>query len=287
MVQHERVAENVYFFQSEAYAQVTAGVVAGQKWAVVIDTLSTPEETLMMRDFIEQQLGMPVRYVINTHYHADHSWGNCFFPGAVVIGHYKCREYLRTRGIPSLEVARQQDPMFRQMHLVLPHMTFREGSLTLRVGKKTLRLLPLPGHSRDGIGVLVLEDRVLFAGDAFMSLPYIVDGNLDVLRKSLRRIGELTLENVVQGHGDVILRGEVESAVAANLAYLDAIEAEVEKSRAYEYPWDYLTEFDVEKAGKSRILLGGLAPALHYRNMKALYKQRFGELPAESEYEDL
>ncbi len=286
MVQHERIAENVYFFQSETYAQVTAGVIAGQKWAVVIDTLPLPEETLAMRDFIEQQLGMPVRYVINTHYHADHSWGNCFFPGAMVIAHKKCRDYLFSRGMPSLEVSRQQDPMFRQIHLVPPHMTFRDGTLTLRVGKKTLRLIPLPGHSRDGIGVFVMEDKVLFAGDAFMPLPYIVDGNMDALRKSLRRISELTLENVVQGHGDVILRGEVEAAVEANLAYLDAIEAEVEKSHQYEYPWDYLAEFTVEKAGKSRILLGGLASALHYRNLKALYKRRFGVLPAESEYEE-
>jgi len=286
MVQRERIAENVYFFQSETYAQVTAGVVAGQKWAVVIDTLPTPEETLLMRDFIEQQLGMPVRYVINTHYHADHSWGNCFFPGARVIGHQKCREYLLSRGLPSLEVTRQQDASFRQIELVLPHMTFRDGALTLRVGKKTLRMMALPGHSRDGIGVLVLEDRVLFAGDVFMPLPYIVDGNLTVMRKSLRRIGELTLENVVQGHGDVILRGEVDSAVESNLAYLDAIEREVKKSREYEYPWDYLAEFTVEKAGKSRILLGGLASALHYRNLKALYRQMYGEAPAESEYDE-
>jgi len=76
----ERVSENVYWFQSEVYAQVTAGAVTGSQWAVVIDTLAMPEETLEMRSYIEEELGVPVRYVINTHYHADHSWGNCFFP---------------------------------------------------------------------------------------------------------------------------------------------------------------------------------------------------------------
>ena len=45
----ERVSENVFWFQSEVYALVTAGVVAGPQWAVVIDTLALPDETLGMR----------------------------------------------------------------------------------------------------------------------------------------------------------------------------------------------------------------------------------------------
>ena len=64
----ERVSENVFWFQSEVYAQVTAGVVAGPQWAVVIDTLALPDETLTIREFIEHELSVPVRYVINTHY---------------------------------------------------------------------------------------------------------------------------------------------------------------------------------------------------------------------------
>src|SRR6266498_668835 len=96
----ERVSENVFWFQSEIYAQVTAGVVAGPQWAVVIDTLALADETLSIREFIEHELNVPVRYVINTHYHADHAWGNCFFPGATVIAHARCRALLEERGIP-------------------------------------------------------------------------------------------------------------------------------------------------------------------------------------------
>ena len=84
-MQRERVSENVYWFQSDVYAQVTAGAVIGSQWAVMIDTLALPDESLEIRHFIEGQLGVPVRYVINTHFHADHAWGNCFFPGATVI----------------------------------------------------------------------------------------------------------------------------------------------------------------------------------------------------------
>jgi hypothetical protein len=60
----ERVSENVYWFQSEIYAQVTAGVVTGPQWAVVIDTLALPDEALAMRAFIEEELAVPVRYII-------------------------------------------------------------------------------------------------------------------------------------------------------------------------------------------------------------------------------
>ncbi|HBF41521.1 MAG TPA: hypothetical protein DDW19_07075, partial [Anaerolineaceae bacterium] len=123
----ERVSENVYWFQSEVYAQVTAGAVTGSQWAVVIDTLAMPEETLEMRSYIEEELGVPVRYVINTHYHADHSWGNCFFPGATILSHTLCRDLLEQRGIPSLDAAKKQNPAFKQSKIVLPHMTFNNG----------------------------------------------------------------------------------------------------------------------------------------------------------------
>jgi glyoxylase-like metal-dependent hydrolase (beta-lactamase superfamily II) len=99
MVQRERVADNVYSFQSDAYAQVTAGSVIGPNWAVVIDTLPMPEETLAIRDFIEQELSVPVRYVINTHYHADHSGGTTF-PGATIISHTLCRRWLESGALP-------------------------------------------------------------------------------------------------------------------------------------------------------------------------------------------
>jgi len=59
----ERVSDNVYWFQSDVYAQVTAGAVAGPQWAVVIDTLALPDETLGMREFIEHELGDIIRRI--------------------------------------------------------------------------------------------------------------------------------------------------------------------------------------------------------------------------------
>ena len=266
----ERISENVYWFQSEIYAQVTAGVVTGPQWAVVIDTLALPDETLGMRDFIEHELGVPVRYVINTHYHADHAWGSCFFPGATVIAHARCRELLSERGLPSLEAARKQNAAFRQVKIVLPHLTFDSGQINLRVGKKNLILLPAAGHSEDGVAVLVEEDRVLFAGDAFMPLPYIVDGDVDEISSSIRKMGRMGLENIVQGHGDIILRGEIDAAVKENLAYLANIKKFAKSAARRKAEADPLEGAGLEVSGKSRVYLGGLAEALHKRNMLEL-----------------
>ncbi len=269
----ERVSENVFWFQSEIYAQVTAGVVAGPQWAVVIDTLALPDETLSIREFIEHELNVPVRYVINTHYHADHTWGNCFFPGATVIAHALCRDLLEERGVPSLEAAKRQNPALRQVKIVLPQMTFAEGELTLRVGKKNLILSLATGHSKDGIAVLVEEDRILFAGDSFMPLPYIVDGDIDEIMASIKRMGRMGLENIVQGHGDVILRGEIDAAVRENLNYLSAIKRAVKAAARRKNAIELLDNITIESCGKSRVYLGGLAQTLHQRNLRALLQQ--------------
>jgi len=278
-MQRERVADNVFYFQSDVYAQVTAGAVIGPNWAVVIDTLAIPEETIQIRDFIEQELNLPIRYVIDTHYHADHAWGNCFFPGATIIAHALSRKQLATKGQQSLLEARKQNPSFRRVKIVLPQLTFEESFLILRVGKKTLSMFPLPGPCLDNIGVLVEEDRVLFAGDAFMALPYIVDGNIDDTIASLKKISKMGLENVVPGHGDIVLRGEIDGGVKENLAYLSALRKAVRKASRRKYPQEFLAEIGVEDCGKSRVLIGGLAEELHRRNLRALYYQMYGEIP--------
>jgi len=278
----ERVAENVYWFQSEVYAQVTAGAITGPQWAVLIDTLALPEETLEMRDFIENDLKVPVRYVINTHHHADHCWGNSFFPGATILAHSLCRNLLMEKGPNALEAARKQNPTFRQIKIVAPHLTFESGTLSLRVGKKNLILMGLTGHSIDGIGILVEEDRVLFAGDAFMPLPYVIDGDLDESVNTIKRIGKMGLENIVQGHGDIILRGEIEDAVKENLNYLSAIRKAARTATKRKNPLEYLAEVDIESCGKSRVYLSGLSADLHKRNLRVLYQRFAAEEPTES-----
>jgi glyoxylase-like metal-dependent hydrolase (beta-lactamase superfamily II) len=122
----------------------------------------------------------------------------------------------------------------------------------------------------------VVEDRVLFSGDAMMPLPYLVDGDYDELVASLKRIPRLKLENLVQGHGEVILRGEIQNAVRSNLHYLGNLKRHVRKAARRRDPEAYLSTVDIEDCGKARILINGLADELHSRNLRALYKQWYG-----------
>ncbi len=273
----ERVSENVYVFTSEVYAQVNAGAVVGPDYTVLIDTLAYPDEIRDIKRFTEDRLGRPVRYVINTHYHTDHTLGNNFFPRATIISHALCRHFLDTRGREALKVSRESNSELKEAGVRLPNVTFEEGSATVRVGKRSLQLVPLPGHSADGIGVLVVEDRVLFSGDVMMPVPYLADGDYDQMVASLKSIPKMKLENLVQGHGESVLRGEVSTTVRSNLIYLAAVRRHVRTAARRKNSIGYLENVGIEDCGKSRILLNGLAEDLHRRNLTALYEKWFGE----------
>lgn len=269
----ERVAHDVYIFTSEAYARVNAGAIVGPEWTVLIDTLPYPEETLEIKDFIQNRLESPIRYVINTHYHADHTLGNHLFPDAIIVGHELCRELLDTKGREALKEAKQHNRELSDIEIALPNVTFDEGEIGLRTGKRTLQLIPLPGHSVDGIGVLLVEDRVLFSGDVMMPIPYFIDGDLDAMAESLKRIPKLKLENLVQGHGEIILRGEIPIAAKLNITYMSVVLKHAKIALRRKNPEEYLASIDVESCGKKRILLNGLAEELHRRNLIAVYQK--------------
>lgn len=273
-MQRERVADDIYVFTSELYAQVTAGVVVTTEGAVVIDTLAYPEETLAIKRFVEARLGTSVRYIINTHFHADHSTGTCLFNGARVVAHARCRELLEERGRRSLAQAKATSPELRDIELALPDLVFDGGTMCLHLGGKTFQLLSTPGHSPDSIVVHIKEDRTLFAADTLMPLPYFVDGSYDDFVSSLKSLHNGNYENVIQGHGEIILRGEVEEKIHEDLRYLTKLREAVDRALHSSAPDKALDAIDIESCGKSRILLNGAAPQLHRRNVFALASQR-------------
>jgi glyoxylase-like metal-dependent hydrolase (beta-lactamase superfamily II) len=275
----ERIANNVYWFQSELYAQVTAGAIIGPDWAILVDTLVMPDETLEMRAFIEENLGVQVRYIINTIYHADHTFGNFFFPGATIISHVLCRQMILEKNQQTLESAQEQEPVFKRINkIVVPDITIDEGTLSLKIGKRNIDIFSTPGASPDGISVLVKEDRVLFAGDAFLPLPNIVEGDIEQLSDTIRSICELGLENIVQGHGDVVLRGEVNSASQNNIDYLSKIQKVARTAAKRKDPKKVIDAATVEECGKSLIMLTGIVENLHRRNLAVLYQRELAKI---------
>ncbi len=267
----ERVSEDIYVFTSEMYAQATAGAIVSAEGAVVIDTLAFPVETLEIKDFLEKQVGTTVRYVINTHYHADHSNGNCFFANARVIGHKLCRELMDTVGRSGLERAQAEASELAAVKIVLPTILLDKAPIYLHLGKKTLQLFPTPGHTADSISVLFKEDRILFAGDMMMPVPYIVDGDPDDMVRSLQALPSMGLENVVQGHGEVILRGEIDEAVKSAVRYLDTARKKVDQAVKKRKPRESLREISIEACGKPRIALSGAVTRLYTANLLSLY----------------
>lgn len=291
-MQRERIADDIYVFTSERYAQVTASAVITSEGAVLIDTLLFPDETRVISQFVERRLGCPVRYVINTHYHADHTYGTCQFPNAIVIAHARCAEMLNTRGREGLFQAQQGSSELAEVTIIIPHLTF-EHHFAFSLGNKSFNMWHAPGHSHDSIVCLIKEDRVLAAADTLMALPYFVDGDHLAFLESLRSLQHHFFENIVQGHGEVILRGEVEEKIKGDIGYLQALQRHVEAALQKSDPTKYLDRIDIEKCGKSHVLLHGTAAQLHRANLMALYERsrlsKNGKAPAlpkaESAYE--
>jgi len=267
----ERVSDNIYVFTSDLYAQVTAGGIVTREGAILVDSLPFPAEARDMATFISRVCPPGVQYVVLTHYHADHTYGSYLFPDADVVGHARCRTLLTTVGVPTLDAAQAEAPELEDVVLRPPDVTFDDGELSLRVGKEVVRLIHAPGHTRDSVMVYVEESRVLFAADTVMPVPSIVDGDMDDLRASLRKVTELSIENMVRGHGEVILRGEVLDIVQISLDYLDAIEALVAEAIKSGEGRDVLQKSSIESCGLSRIPLNGLVQQIHVANLLALY----------------
>ncbi|MFW5748712.1 MAG: MBL fold metallo-hydrolase [Chloroflexota bacterium] len=272
-MRRERVTDDIIVFCSSRYAQVNAAAVLTPEGAVMIGTLVYPAETLQIKRFLEERMQTPVRYVINTHYHADHTNGTCFFPGARVVAHRRCHELLNTRGRASLEEARSSSVDMLDLELVLPDMVFEE-TLTLHVGSKTLHLRAAPGHTPDSIICLAEEDQVLFAADTVMPIPYFHDGDYDGLLASLRGLHGRSYESIVQGYGEIILRGEVDDKLSSDIDYLVKLDQAVTDALESDHPDRALDAIDIESCGKSRVLLNGIVEQLHRQNVRRLAQQR-------------
>jgi glyoxylase-like metal-dependent hydrolase (beta-lactamase superfamily II) len=269
-MRRDRVAEDIYTFGSDIYAQVTAGIVLTSEGTIVIDTLPFPKETRAMLAFITERSKGPVRYVINTHYHSDHTNGNYLFPEAEIIAHRLCRETLVRWGEQSLEAAKRDTPGLGEVRVRLPNIVF-EHDMYIHLGDRSLLLTPLPGHSSDSIGVLIEGDKILFAGDAMLPVPYIVWGDAGHTAHSLRTIRALKPESVIQGHGDLLLKGELVEEIESSMRYLECITAKVKELAEKDAPESALRDIDIESCGKSRVPLDGLVQHLHRENLAALY----------------
>jgi len=280
-MRRDRVAEDIYAFTSDLYAQVTAGVILTSEGTIVIDTLPFPQETREMIAFIKERGKGTVRYVINTHYHSDHTNGTYLFPHAEVIAHRLCHQVLLKWGEQSLAEAKEQTPALAEVEIRVPNIVF-EHDMHIHLGERSLYLIHLPGHSKDSIGVFVQRGKILFAGDAILPIPYIVWGDSEDTIRSLRVVQALRPNSAVQGHGQLLLRGELAEEIKSSTHYLRCINKKVQQLVEKGAPESALLHIDIESCGKSRVPLDGLVRRLHEENLIALYSR----LKSENEPQD-
>jgi cyclase len=272
-MRRERVSDDIYVFTSDEYAQVTATAVVTTDGIVLLDTLPFAQESRAVAGFLTGLGRGSIRYLINTHWHGDHTNGNSVFGSVQLISHERCAETMREAARSQEATAAEGSGRLDRLPIIVPDITFDEGDMYLHLGGKSLQMIPTPGHTLDSAVVYVKEDKVLVAADTVMPLPYFVGGSRADFIRSLEALMELNLETVVQGHGEVLLRGEVKDTIASNIKYLHTIQQKVARLVENKQGPEALRRLDIESCGKSRIPLNGLVQDLHHANLQAVYAE--------------
>jgi len=162
----------------------------------------------------------PVRAVVNTHHHGDHTFGNCLFPGAAIVAQERARAEAIAFG-PPRELPFWDHPDWGDLELDPPFITFTD-EIALHAGdlRAQVRYVGTPAHTTNDSIVWVPERSVLFCGDLIFNggTPFLlmgsVAGAVDVLEQVLRPLGAQT---IVPGHGPVFSGPE---PLEATLDYL-------------------------------------------------------------------
>lgn len=185
-----------------------AGFAIGGDGVVVIDTFSTADAARLLLADIRKRTPLPVRFVVNTHYHEDHVAGNAVFAaaGATIIGHRHVRAWIHTENLRLL--GPQVTPELKTLTegLTAPGLTFDDG-MQLYLGNREVRIQSLPGHSGSDSIVSVPDARVVFMGDLLWRdmFPTLIDASVEPWIQTLDRVtsGSTAGETFVPGHGAV------------------------------------------------------------------------------------
>ena len=185
-----------------------AGVIVAPDGVIVVDALGSPALAQELISLIRSVTDKPIKYVIVTHYHADHIYGLQTFTdlGATVIAHAKAKEYLGSDTAKlRLDASRQElAPWVNDQTRLVPAQTWVEEDMRLTLAGMPLEIFKMgPAHTADDIAVFVPSEGVLFAGDLVFRgrIPYV--GNADSLGwiQSLDKLIKADARVIVPGHG--------------------------------------------------------------------------------------
>ena len=194
-----------------------AGLVVGRDAALVIDTFISAKEADGFLANIRKVTDKPLKYVVNTHHHLDHTWGNCVFAklGAVVIAQENAlahkSEDAHTFAHPKAQGLTRKD--LEGTTLQDPTITFKD-SMKIDLGGVTVELTyPGPTHTDDSILVYVVQDKVLFTGDILFTHyhPYVADGDIPRWQQVVGELEQSPATKIIPGHGPVSSKADLEA----------------------------------------------------------------------------
>jgi len=210
---------------------LNVGVVIGADGVLIIDTRASQRQAAELEAELKTLTDLPVRWVVNTHWHWDHTFGNAIFPGAEVWGHELCQIALTQRGEYLKQGAKEwlppeQHREIDEVEIVPPTETFSDRA-SLDIGRAIEMTYHGFAHTDADIVVSVGESDVVFFGDIIEegSPPSFGDSYPVSWPLALRLASEHLVGTVVPGHGDIVdpffVRSQHEDLVAvAELATL-------------------------------------------------------------------
>jgi cyclase len=203
-----------------------SGLVIGENGVLVVDTFVQEGAAKQLLAEIRKLTPLPVKYVVNTHYHLDHVAGNKVFQdaGATVIAHRNVPGWIHTENLKFFgdKIKPEQKAMIEGIGS--PDITY-DHSIDLVLGQTKVRVRYFPGHTGGDSVVLVPGAGVVFCGDLFWNttLPNLIDASTEPWMHTLEELATVQAQTYVPGHGDV---GTVKD-VAAFRGYLNDLRAAV------------------------------------------------------------
>ncbi len=193
------------------------GFLTGPQGVISIDSCATQRRTRGFLDAIAAVTPAPVRAVVNTHHHGDHTFGNCMFRNAAIVAHERARAEAIAFG-PPRDMPFWDGPDWGELTLDPPFVTFTE-QITVHAGDLAaqVRHVGTAAHTTNDSIVWIPDRSVLFCGDLIFNggTPFLlmgsVAGAIEVLEQVLRPLGAAV---IVPGHGPVCTgQGPIDATV--------------------------------------------------------------------------